>query len=204
MRYHFEEKDTKGKWKSPFFKMLIFAALLIIVILIRIFTSSQKELREGDRAFIERDYLMAVIHYERAIRYYLPFNPYVSMAISRLKEIEDDAVRRNEEWLAKEALRSLRGCALATQHFTLPKGILREVKEVLIKRNSPINLEDPFPSDPLWSFVGILGFISWTGGIVAFILIRLKCNGRGKIFYAGISSAFFLGLSLWIIGMINA
>lgn len=185
---------------------LLFVMVLLVVV--RVLFGSHKEFQKGEKASLEGRYHRAIVHYERAIRYYLPFNPYVSRSMERIWKITAEARERGEDWLAMDALRSLKGSLLATRSTVAvnSKDILKVEEEMKVLGDSPIHKsERVFPSDPLWSFITLFGFFCWSGGMVAFILHGPeKINWRNRRIIMAWFAFIGLGYILWLWGMIRA
>lgn len=168
----------------------------------------------------------ALLLLRKSAMWYAPFNPHVKNAHERLWQIGRKAELAGDQDLALEAYRAIRSSILAARSFYTPEvSTLDRVNErisVLMSRKSHPPafkgkseeelhrlhyglLSDIPQPDPKWSIVLIAGFFIWTGSIVYFIFSGLSSSL--KIIRTPFLSSllvFFVGMVLWITGMLMA
>jgi hypothetical protein len=201
---------------SPWKKTGLVIGLVVIGFLVlwgRAFHGSMKAYEEAEALFRASDYVRAVTFFDRSIRWYTPFNPYVDKSAQRLWDIADLAEKEGNTRLALMALRTIRRGFRAAESFYTPG------KEWTAKSNSRIEQllrpgnESPTASEneaaphTLWSMVLLLGLLGWVGSTIGFILFACKGNGTWRISRApGLlwGSLALVCFALWLVGMMKA
>lgn len=199
--------------------------MVCLVLFIKASYYAGYETRRGDLAYQQSNLNQAIIHYERAIKWYTPVSHSVRHAVERLWEIGNKAEKRNESALALEAYRSLRGSLYAIEGFNRPyqKWIVKAEGKIAslmatMASTSP-QLEPQAVEEKRGRFATLLrrketldkggvllteiGFLGWIGTTIGFIWYAFGDNGqwvlrRCLLWGCGIA-IFFTG---WIIGML--
>ena len=155
---------------------LVLAAVLLVLAALtaRMLLSAREELALARGA---SDFTGRVVHLRRAMAHYLPGNPYVRRAHDQLLELArrlDREARSRKQ--ALEAYRELRSAILALRGVTSPYGeTLPEVNRAIVRlqdsgasvalRQADLaRLQHPPRPEPLWTAVGLLGFVLWVAG----------------------------------------
>lgn len=201
-------------------------ALFFSLIFVKIYLSSRHEFIEAEMAYSKGDYREAVVHYERAILWYLPVGGYVKRSAERLWEV-GEIFEDQDAKLALEAYRSLRSAFYAARSFYTPGGswIRRTDEKIagLVAKEPAITEEDrnksemerkkealavlrrPMKPHTGWSIVLEIGFWGWIAGTLLFIFrafnMEQQLNMKRGLFWGGIVILFY---ALWIVGMMNA
>lgn len=216
----------KGERLRKIAMVLICIILFFSLVFMKVLLSSRHEFIAAEEAYSKGDYREAVIHYERAILWYLPVGGYVKQSAERLWEVgeilEDQDAKR-----ALEVYRSLRSAFYATRSFYTPgRSWIAQADEkiaLLMSREPPSSEEDkkkseaqrrdealailkrPMRPSPGWSIILEIGFWGWIAGTLIFILKAFnsehKIIMKRGLFWGGVVILFY---ALWIIGMINA
>lgn len=197
----------------------------LLVLLLRVLFGSWIECRRASAEMEAARPYQAVLHYERAIRWYLPGNPYVGRAAEKLWQLGEASRDAGDPELALFAFRGLRASAYATRSFyqPLPRRIeaaeaqIAELmvadttaawpdKELAPEERHRIVLENlqrnDDPSTP-WVIVLELGFMAWLVGgfVLAWRLGLRQKKARTTWILVGSSVSGYL---LWILGMWKA
>lgn len=200
------------------------AAILAVLMLRALWGGRVECARAAEELQADRPY-QAVLHYERAIRWYLPGSPYVRRAADRLWAMGEAAEEAGDPELALFAFRGLRGAAYATRSFYQPLGgRIGEAEEriaALMVADTSARWPDPAlaeaerraevlrnlqqHTDPAtgWVIVLELGFVAWLGG-AGVMAWRLGRKGNRRRTTLWLSAAVIGGYALWIIGMWRA
>lgn len=219
----------RHRWIFPYIMAVLgVLALVCLIFFIKASYYAGYETRRGDRAYQQANLNEAIVHYERAIKWYTPFSRSVSHAVERLWEIGNEAQQRNASALALEAYRSLRGSLCAIESFnrpyqkwipkaeeriallmaTMPSVHPRQLEAHAVKQNDgrlKALLRRKETLDQRGVFLTEIGFLGWIGSTVGFIWYAFGDNGgwvwrRCLLWGSGIA-IFFTG---WILGMLIA
>ena len=190
----------------------------------RAFHGSMKAYEKGEAFFQESDYVRAVTFFDRSIRWYTPFNPYVYKSADRLWQIGSQAERKGNIRLALIAVRTIRQAFRAAQNLYTPgkdwiqkcdtrieqllhigSGPSTELRGI---QSKPVD-HNPNEAAPgtLWSLTLLFGFFGWIGSTIAFILSACKENRTWRIstspglLWGSMAAVCFI---LWLIGMMKA
>ncbi len=105
-------------------RKIIVGALVVVCFLVlisvRVVTSSRTESLRGDKALKRGKTKVAMKHYRRSARWYAPGNPYVLKSYRALWHIGREAERQGDQKTALEAYRSIRGAILGCRSFYTP------------------------------------------------------------------------------------
>jgi hypothetical protein len=209
----------------------IIAVLALIVIGLtmvwaRSFYGSMRAYEKGETYLKENQVIRAITFFDRSMRWYTPFNPYVEKSAERIWEIGERGERDGDTKLALIAFRTIRGAFIAASHFKTPGEAWIEKCESRIKTLAgnevvkeasardaersrkviPKNQKSP-PPDTFWSVIVGISFLGWVGSVIAFIVLGLRPTVESKSFISRITPwvplavLFFV---LWIVGMLKA
>ncbi len=196
------------------------------MIYLKVFLSSRAEFRTADAALAKGDHREAILHYERAILWYLPMGGYVEPAAEALWRLGNQLEDKDKK-LALETFRSLRSSFYATRSFYTPgqEWIDRSDQKIasLMAQEPPYSeadkkktieqrteealtiLKRPQRPNVGWSIVLEIGFWGWVSGALLFIMIGFGEGNRvilkRGLFLGGLIVFFY---ALWIVGMMNA
>jgi hypothetical protein len=200
--------------------------VFFLMVYLKVFFSSQSEFRAAEAARAKGDDREAILHYERAILWYLPVGGYVEPSAEALWSL-GIALEEKDKKLALEAFRSLRSGFYATRSFYTPgqKWIDRSDQKIaaLMAQEPPYSEADkkktvgqrteealaimkrPQRPHAGWSIVLEVGFWGWVSGVLLFIMTGFNAENRvipkRGLLLGGLIILFY---SLWIIGMMNA
>jgi hypothetical protein len=196
--------------------------LLCVVALLcaRMLLGGRAELRAADVAGLSDDIDGRILHLRRAMAYYLPGNPFVRRAEWALRQEAWRAEARGQSARALDILHQLRSAILSMRGLHQPfasdlpeinqriaelSAAQREAAVGLRGRAGMIRalkrLERPPAPDRLWTVIGLLGFILYTGGGLLLFMLGLRRDaGRGPQFLK-LLAVVVLGLVLFALGM---
>lgn len=215
----------RGRWIRIAVKIGAIAAVVVLVLLVRVVTSSQAELTQAGRMRAAGEVEAAVVHYRRAARWYAPGNPYSADALAGLGEIGREAEQAGDTELALSAWRAVRAAILSTRSFYTPHADRLEAANAriaaLMASLPPPPIDAGKSTEELrrehldlltrstrphvgWTLVLLLGFVAWVGGTFAFVtravddedrLVAGKARRWGTVIIIGFG-LFVLGLAL--------
>ncbi len=156
--------------------LVVFFGILLIFLLLsaKMYYVSMTEFKQGEILKQQQKYYKAIVHYDRALRSFLPYNPYMSRALGRLKQI---GIKFEKEKRSKDALalyENIHGTLMSTQNMlTTNKKKLAELR-TKIKTLSPspqfsLNKKQPPPPQVFWALLQGLGLLGWIFSAVIFI-----------------------------------
>lgn len=206
---------------------LLTAALVLLMVVIRVFYGAVSELEAGEQALTAGTADEAIIHLERSLHWYLPLCPLPEKAANALWSIGSEAEARGDRETALEAYQALRSALYATRSFYTPlPGWIKKANE----RIASLQIEEPggmWPDPTLpaaerkaialavlekddapdvgWSAVSVLGFVGWIACALGFVLRGFDSSGcfsrkPGLSWGAGV----VLGFLLWVVGLMRA
>jgi len=202
--------------------ILVFFAMIYL----KVFLSSRAEFRAAESARLIGDDREAILHYERAILWYLPIGGYVEPSAEALWKLAT-ALEEKDKKLALEAFRSLRSGFYAARSFYTPgkEWIDRSDQKIasLMAQEPPYSeadkrktveqraeealaiLKRPQKPNVGWSIILEIGFWGWVSGVLLFIMIGFGAENRvipkRGLLLGGLILFFY---TLWIVGMMNA
>ena len=203
-------------------RITLLVGIAVMALLLRVLWGGRAECgRADDEIEAGRPY-QAVLHYERAVRWYLPGSPYSGRAVDALWTMGEEAEAAGDPELALFAYRGLRASAHATRSFYQPyarrisdaeehiatlmaadpaarwpdRALDAEERRGIVLDNLREH-EDPVTG---WVIVLELGFLAWLGGgaALAWRMGRPERRKRTTWILAGTVCA---GYGLWILGM---
>lgn len=196
------------------------------MIYLKVFLSSRAEFRTAEAAQAKGDDREAIIHYERAILWYLPIGGYVEPAAEALWNL-GSRLEEKDKKLSLEAFRSLRSGFYATRSFYTPgqEWIGRSDQKIaaIMAQEPPYSeadkkksleqrteealaiLKRPQKLHTGWSIVLEIGFWGWVSGVLLFIMTGFGSGSRvipkQSLVLGGLIIFFY---TLWVVGMMNA
>lgn len=216
-------KAPLGRWLRLGGKVAAVAGVVLLVLAVRVVTSSRAELAEGDRMRAAGQREAAVVHYRRAARWYAPQNPYSDEALSKLGSIGREAEESGDVELALSAWRAVRAAIMSTRSFYVPNGDRLEAANARIASlmaslpRPPIDAgksEEELRAEHLallsadtrpsvaWTVVLLLGFATWIAGTFAFVTRAIDDEDRLVPAPARRwATVVVLGFGLFVLGM---
>ena len=197
--------------------------VVILVLSVKVLGSSRAELREADRARASGALEVAVNHYRRAARWYLPIQPFADEALDRLLEIGDEAEEREDRVLALASFRSVHAAIMSSRSAWIPDA---ERLERADARIAALMASGEVPAvdaglaederaalylsmleedrDPAlgWALLALLGFFSW---VVGAYLVFTRALDQDDHFVDGElkkwGTLFVVGMGLFVLGL---
>jgi hypothetical protein len=192
----------------------------------RAYYGSARAYHQGEAYLQMGDYIRAVTFFDRSIRWYSPWNPYVTRSAGRLWEIGHLAETEGNTPLALIAVTTLR------RGFHAARGIYAPGKNWIIQCDEKIarlegnnaagrfheeadrtadasSGQSPQETAPhiLWTLILEFGFLGWLGAMFGFILFACKGGREPKIHTARAlvwGSIALICFGVWVIGMWKA
>ena len=198
-------------------------AVVFIMVWARAFYGSVKDYQKGEIYLKGQHYIKAVTFFDRSIRWYTPFNPYIQKSAQRLWEIGNHAEQEGDVKLALIAFRTIRRGFYAAGSFITPGKSWIEKCDLKISELMAMEdrgTDDFTPSKKtifqsqervspsiFWSIILEIGFLGWIGSVIGFIIFILGRKGEGR--YLHYSAFIWIGLTfvffaLWVLGMMKA
>jgi len=192
-------------------------ALVIVVVLgalvVRAVVGSIVEYHQGDGAAIGNDLPRAMVHYERAVRWYAPGNPYSHAALGSLI-VTCNRLAQESEKAGFDCYSRARSAVLAVRSFYTPYGrelgLIEDTLAALSDRlgypadQMRAKMALRFEASPAWSLVAALGLVGWIAGAAGAIWAGVDpATGRPR---RSRKAALFLGMfvlsfAAWLIGL---
>jgi hypothetical protein len=192
-------------------------------LVIKVTSSAKQEFTLGAEAYSRGAYDVAIIHYERAIKWYTPFSTTVRHAVEHLWQLGTEAETRGDGRLALTAYQSLRASLYAVQSFYIPyQSWIPKTEE----RIAPLLAKTKAGEEPNaeklaqdtarfamqlqrhvgphlgWSTLVEVGFLGWVGATLGLIWYVTDEAGsfvsRQGLLWGSLMAVFF---TLWLIGM---
>jgi len=157
-------RSGRARWVRTAAKVAAVAGVILVVLTVRVVTSSKSELEQGDRLRGSGDLVAAVTHYRRAARWYAPGNPHSAEALVKLAEIGREAEESGDTQLALSAWRAAR----AGINSTRPPIDAGKSHDELRREHLALLTATTRPNIG-WTVVLLLGFAAWVGGAFAFV-----------------------------------
>lgn len=221
-----ESTEQRFGW-TPVWKSLLGVAglglVLVAMLYIKVTLNSQDALRVGDGAYADGEIKTAIIHYERAIKWYTPWSVVVPRALERLWQLGTEAEARGDLPRALEAYQALRSSLYAVQSLYIPyqdwvTKSEERIAPLLAQTKAGTAVEaDKLKQDTArfarqlqrhvgphvgWAILVEVSFVSWIGATVGLIWYVFDDKGhfvpRQGFLWGGLVVLFF---ALWLIGM---
>jgi len=206
---------------------LAIAAFILGSIYVKVYVGSMHEYRRAEQAYEAGDLDAALEHYEYAVQWYTPRNPWVRRSIESLWRMGTDAEDAGNVDRALAAYRALRGSLYAVRSFYAPyqewiprcnekiaslsagkiaqteAGKDRPFEE--IRAESLELLKKDHAPDVGWAILAEIGFFGWVGSAIGFIFRAYRdagrLSGRAAIRWGLAIIAFY---ALWTLGLSRA
>jgi hypothetical protein len=202
------------------------AALILLVIVVRVLWSARSELAQGERSLDRHDEEGAIAHFRRAAHWYAPGNPWSTAALDRLKFVGRHAEMQGDLSTALRAYRAIRTSILGTRSFYTPHparlaSANRRIARLMAKLPRPPEdvgkpysrlvaehlalLERDDAPKASWSFVMLLGFATWI--TAAFRMVGRGLDAEGRIQtrpFLAWAGVLVVGLGVWMLGLLLA
>jgi len=205
-------------------KVLIYLFIDLLLIYAILVFRFFDELKSAEQAISKGNMKEGILFLKKSGEIYLPLNPCWERPINRLWQIGSKAELKNDTNLAFLAYRTIREVIIESRTFFIPKKEILDIVNVkisklmaqeygagsmkeksreeveLIHAKILYEIKDPFF---FWSLVSISGFILWIGSVFFFLYSGLDETLKivRKKFVVTLS-CFFLGIILWILGML--
>jgi hypothetical protein len=202
---------------------VIVGLCVAVLLLVKVSYHAQHEFARGQTAEARGEIQQAIVHYERAIKWYTPLSKVVGLAVERLWALGATAEQQAEFALALEAYEALRASLYATQSFYVPykDWIVRSEEKIalLMARRAPATQHAPerLPHEvarftamlqrdtaphPGWTMLIELGFFGWVGCTILLIWHATSLQGVW-VWQHGIGwgSGIVICFAIWLIGM---
>jgi len=186
------------------------------MLLIRVFAGSMIEYRRGQAFFEKGELRSAEINFNRAIRWYLPLNPFVGKSIKKLLKIGETFEKSGKNEDALHVYEKLRSSIYSTRSFFTPNKTTIDVLETkiaslrsievkgLIKENILKGLKIDRSPSLLFSIMSIIGFLGWISAALIFIIWVIGKEKRSKKEALIVGMSFFIFYFLWLFGLAGA
>jgi len=216
-------KKTYFRTVSMTFIMIV---IVLIIIWVRAFYGSMNAYHQGETYLKENKIIKAVTFFDRAIRWYTPFNTFVSKSVARLWAIGEEAEQRSDIKLALIAFRTIRRGFYASRSIYQPGSewiercgaridylnrVVHSGKEIPVssetKKGYTPESQKAVSPNIIWTVILEIGFLGWIVSVICFILNISRHKGEHRypissvIIYTGLTIVFF---TVWIIGMMKA
>ena len=205
--------------------ILVTLTILILFTCMKILMTSKNEFLLAEDHLAKNELSKAVNHYERALRWFLPFSRTPNRAAEKLWEIAQNQQTQNQNIEALKTYRILRSAFYSVRSIYTPgKKWIHLCNEkiahlmafiesqerpgitFLEKKSEYMDLmETDRPPFTFPSIMSAIGFFGWVSSILLFIFKALSRQGhlkkRPAILFV---STFLLFYNIWIWGMFNA
>lgn len=202
---------------------LIVVLFALGVLTARVVTAGQAELRLAQQVERSGDLDVAIVHYRRAARWYVPFLGTVTTALDRLAAIGDAATKAQDTQRALSAWRAVRSAILGARSVYTPNADrLRVANEKIADLMASADIP---PMDVgkdhaalraehlalltaehrprvFWALLALLGFVTWVAG--AFGFFRRALDGEDRLIAPmawRFATVVVVGLGLFVLGL---
>ncbi len=200
-----------------------FAGIFLGMLAIKVTYHAVQEWELGEQQYTQGAYKSALVHYDRAIKWYTPWSTAVQRAVERLWQLGTEAEARGDTALALEAYQTLRSSLYAVQSVYIPyqrwiplceariAPLMAQVKagehphaEQLAQDTARFAMQLQRHVGPHlgWSIVLEIGFWGWVGATLGLIWYVVDDQGhfvrRQGLIWGSLMAVF---LALWVIGM---
>jgi hypothetical protein len=216
--------------RHPIFQHTMFVLGSVVLVMamlgINVSLNARQALHHGETAYQSGKSNEAIMHYERAIKWYTPLSPWVRQAVERLWDLGSAAEQRDDLSVALQAYQALRSSLYAVQSFYLPYRHWIPKSEakiaVLMARTAQTEGQDStkLAQDTArfarmlqrdtapnlgGSILTEIGFFGWVGATVGLLWCAVGRHGawawrQGLLWGSGIS----VGFAAWVVGMLLA
>ena len=213
--------------KTIYWKVGLPVSVILVVIFflyIEIHHRFWEEVALGNVAYKKGEFGVAIRHYERAIKWHVPWSKASRFVIERLWQIGMIAEEREDMKLALAAYRAIRGSLYAARSLYIPHSdwilksetkianLMAKVNALTAGDQNPPRHDAKYFKESLqrdkgphrgWSIVTEIGFIGWISAAIGLIWYIRDKDGiwswrQGLIWGSGI----FIFFIAWLIGML--
>lgn len=203
--------------------MTAIAAIVIVVIAVRVAVGASTEFARGEAFERNQDWIAAATHYRRAAKWYAPGSSHSSNALDRLRAIAFRAQTENDTDLELFCWRNIRGAIMATRSFYTPHTDLldeanRNIARLMASNQTPpidaskslaqrerehlLLLEGAKRPQLGWTLLALLGFITWITAAFLFVHRALDREDRWvRNETVRWGSIILLGFGLFMVGL---
>ena len=195
------------------------STLLVVVVglgalVLRALVGSIAEYHQGDGAIIANDPARAMAHYERAVRWYVPGNPYAYAALGSLVVTCNRLAQEQSLQASFDCYNRARSAILSVRSFYTPwPNDLAAIEETLARVSGQLGYPSErmreklalrFEASPFWSLVAALGLAGWIGGVAGAIWAGVDpdtgrpVRSRKALLFLVL---FALSFGLWALGL---
>ncbi|MEK9629229.1 MAG: hypothetical protein VW455_09440 [Nitrospinota bacterium] len=209
------------KTKLLALNILIGFILLISLTILKIYFKGKEELTIADEFFNKKNHTQAIVHYERAIKWYVPGTDTATLAAEKFWSIILFYESANLKEDAIKSCRLLRGAFYSTRSFWLPgktwidlcndkiahwmaakQGSENENSYEKRKNKFKKDLKSERPPSTHGSLLTEIGFFGWVICAILFLFKAVTPTAELKRRPAIIfSAAFLLFYGVWVFGM---
>lgn len=218
---------AETSWRSHVRPISLTLLLMLGMVLVRVLYGAITEVQEAERLRGLGELNEAITHYERAIHWHLPVNPWEDRAVDALLTLGAEAKAKGDSALALRAYEALRSGIYATRSVYVPHAqVLTQVNQqiaALQVQQPDARWPDPSLSPDAreaialkvlerdlaphtgWSVLAVAGFLGWVSAAAGFFFKGFKEDGRfdsarGLKWSVGIA----IGYLCWIVGLMKA
>jgi hypothetical protein len=211
--------------RKGIFLVLIMVVTGLSMVWLRAYHGSREAYTKGETHAQSGNAVSAIAFFDRAIRWYAPFNPMTNRAAHRLWDIGVQAKKVGNRDVALMAFRALRRaflastsfyntgkdwiqkCDMAISEMTLDQE--RKMDEKIMRAGDTSLHDRKQPPGPHrgWSIVVVMGFLGWVGSAFGCILFGLGNEKDASVVWQRASIWCFslaLFFAIWIVGMMKA
>ena len=203
-----------------FFSILFFGLSTVI----KVYISANSEFQSGEELLAQNNPKEAVVHFERAIRWYIPGLNLQEDAANKIWQIAQNYEAKHNLEKALNTYRILRSGFYSARSFFTPGRIWIEkcndkIAELMANKTPALEVEStksfsqrkseylsilssekhPYP---FWSFLAVSGFLGWVSCAVMFIIRGISKSGqivvRPAAYWTG---GFLFSYGVWVVGM---
>lgn len=201
----------------------IAALVMLLLVLVRVAVGAYSELNSGKDAEQQLYLDVAVVHYARALEWYVPGLPAMDEAADRLMDIGNAARDVGDAEMAFMAYSYLRSALYAGRSFYTPREDIiavcdEQIAELLskvpdVQRYHPdmdrgqlkemfLSYSRRFPGPSVgWSVLAILGFSVWIGSTAVFLYKSARRDSHVmRLLYAW-TPIFLAGYCIWLLSL---
>jgi hypothetical protein len=194
--------------------VLLVTVVVLGALVVRALVGSIVEYHQGDGAAIGNDSIRAMVHYERAVRWYVPGNPYAYAALGSLVVTCNRLAQEQGPQAGFDCYSRARGAILSVRSFTTPwPRDLAAIEDTLAFLSGQLGYPSErmreklalnFEASPAWSLVAALALVGWIGGVAGAIWTGVDPESgkprrsRKAFMFLGLFVASF---ALWLLAL---
>lgn len=179
-------------------RVILVIMIILLMLIFRVYYGSWSEYTRGIESIEKGDYMTAVKHLEKSVRWYLPMNGYNRDSVKQLFNIAEEAQKRGDSVLSIKAYNALISALSAISIVYNP------YPEELKKAKEGNEHLDYLPNR-VWSVVSVLSSFAYISGIIALIFYGFMMDGKiRKRPFAILLSITVMLFIIWILGLTKA